>query len=385
MKLASGRANRFDAGFVRTHAGFSMETRSMDGSLAADAAAEARRPLTYPFADQPALQPGEVWEVAPGVFRLRLPLPFSLDHINVWALRDGEAWTVVDTGLNMPASIAAWEAALAGPLAGRPVGRVIVTHMHPDHVGLAGWFAASFGCPLYMTRLEYLTCRVLAADTGRPAPEAAVAFYRACGWGEAQLEAYRARFGGFGRGVQPLPDVFHRLEDKDLLSIDGQGWRVVTGCGHSPEHACLFREADGVLISGDQVLPKISSNVSVWPTEPDADPLGDWLASLAKLERELPPTTLVLPSHGEPFYGLHDRLRGLARGHERSLERLLKTLAEPKRAVDVFAALFARPVGDDLVGMATGEAMAHLNHLKRRGLAEAEPVPGGATLWRAKT
>ncbi len=356
----------------------------MDGSLAADAAAEPRTPLVYPFADQPQLAPGEAHEVAPGVYRLRLPLPFALDHINVWALKDGEALTVVDTGLNMSAAIAAWETALAGPLGGLPVARVVVTHMHPDHVGLAGWFAETFGCPLHMTRLEYVVCRMLAADSGRPAPQAAIDFYRACGWNEAQLEAYRARFGGFGRGVRPLPDAFHRLEDGDRLTIDGAAWRVVVGCGHSPEHACLLREADGVFISGDQVLPKISSNVSVWPTEPEADPLGDWLSSLAKLEREVPADVLVLPSHGEPFRGVHDRLKALTRGHERSLERLLKTLEEPRRVVETFSALFARPVGDDLVGMATGEAMAHLNHLKRRGLVEAEPAAGGATLWRAK-
>jgi glyoxylase-like metal-dependent hydrolase (beta-lactamase superfamily II) len=360
-----------------------METRSMDGSLAAEPAAEARRPLAYPFADRPTLQPGEVCEVAPGVFRLRLALPFSLDHINVWALRDGEAWTVVDTGLNTPAAIAAWEAALSGPLAGRPVARVVATHMHPDHIGLAGWFTRRFDCPLYMTRLEYLTCRVLVADAG-PAPQAAIDFYRAAGWGEAQLETYRARFGGFSRGVQPLPAAFHRLEDGGRLTIDGAEWRVVVGCGHSPEHACLLREADGVFISGDQVLPRISSNVSVWPTEPEADPLGDWLASIAKLQREVPADVLVLPSHGEPFHGLHDRLHDLARHHERSLERLLRTLSAPKQVVEVFGALFARPVGDDLVGMATGEAMAHLNHLMRRGRVEAEPRTGAATLWRAK-
>jgi glyoxylase-like metal-dependent hydrolase (beta-lactamase superfamily II) len=360
-----------------------METRSMDGSLAADGAAEAKRPLAYPFADRPTLQPGEVCEVAPGVFRLRLALPFSLDHINVWALRDGEAWTVVDTGLNMPTAIAAWETALSGPLGGRPVARVVATHMHPDHVGLVGWFTGRFDCPLYMTRLEYLMCRLLVADVG-PAPREAIDFYRAAGWGEAQLETYRARFGGFSRGVQPLPNAFHRLEDGGRLTIDGAEWRIITGCGHSPEHACLLREADGVFISGDQVLPRISSNVSVWPTEPEADPLGDWIASIAKLQREVPAGVLVLPSHGEPFYGLHDRLHDLARHHERSLERLLRTLAEPKRVTETFGALFARPVGDDLVGMATGEAMAHLNHLKRRGLADAEPQPGAATLWRTK-
>jgi glyoxylase-like metal-dependent hydrolase (beta-lactamase superfamily II) len=384
---ASDRASvmkRFDGARVRTHAEFRMETRSMDGSLAADAAADSRAPLAYPFADQPRLSPGEAFEVAPGVFRLRLGLPFALDHINVWALRDGDAWTVVDTGLNMPAAIAAWETALAGPLEGRPVRRVVVTHMHPDHVGLAGWFVRTFRCPLHMTRLEYVVCRMLAADTGRPAPEEAIDFYRAAGWSEPQLDAFRARFGGFGRGVQPMPDSFRRLEDGDRLVVDGAPWRVVIGCGHSPEHACLLREADKVFISGDQVLPKISSNVSVWPTEPEADPLGDWLSSLQKLEHEVPADALVLPSHGEPFLGVHDRLQALARGHERSLERLLRTLAEPRRVVETFGALFARPVGDDLVGMATGEALAHLNHLKRRGLVEAEPAADGVTLWRAR-
>lgn len=361
----------------------------MDGSLAADAAAEApgerKVALVYPFADLAPMAAGEVREVAPGVMWLRLPLPFALDHINVWALEDGEGWTVVDTGLNGSKSIAAWEAALTGPLGGKPVTRVIVTHMHPDHVGLAGWFVRRFGCPLLMTRLEYMTCRVLAADTGRSAPEEGVAFYRAAGWTEAQLEHYRTRFGGFGRGLQALPDSFRRISDGDRIEIGGDDWRVIVGNGHSPEHACLLRESDGVMIAGDQVLPRISSNVSVWPTEPEADPLGDWLDSLDKLEREVPADTLILPAHGEPFRGVHDRLHALARGHARGLDRLSRGLAEPRRAVDVFGALFARPVGDDMIGMATGEALAHLNHLQRRGLAIAERDAAGVIWWKAAT
>jgi glyoxylase-like metal-dependent hydrolase (beta-lactamase superfamily II) len=368
-----------------------METRSMDGSLAAepapdpaDPAREDRKPvLDYPFGDQATIAPGEAVEVAPGVMRLRLPLPFALDHINVWALQDGEGWVVVDTGLNSAKSIAAWDQALAGPLGGRPVTRVIVTHMHPDHVGLAGWFTRRFDCPLLMTRLEYMTCRVLAADTGRPAPEEGVAFYRAAGWNDAQLELYRSRFGGFGRGLQALPEAFERLADGDVLSINGEAWRVIVGCGHSPEHACLLRESDHVFISGDQVLPRITSNVSVWPTEPRADPLGDWLNSLAKLEREVPADALVLPAHGEPFRGVHERLRYLAQGHERGLTRLLRTLGEPRRAVDVYGALFARQVGDDEIGMAAGEALAHLNHLQRRGQARVERDAEGVDWWRA--
>ncbi|HEY0051858.1 MAG TPA: MBL fold metallo-hydrolase [Caulobacteraceae bacterium] len=340
-----------------------------------------RAVLTYPCAAPP--QPGDAVEVADGVLWLRLPLPFSLDHINVWALRDGDGWTLVDSGLATPASEDGWLKAFAGPLGGRPVRRMIVTHMHPDHVGTAGWICDRFDAPLLMTRLEYLTCRSLVADTGRPAPEQGVRFLRAAGWDEAQLQDYRDRFGMFGRGVRDFPDGFERMTDGDVLNIDGRGWRVVGGNGHCPEHACLLREDDQVFISGDQVLPKISSNVSVWPTEPKADPLSDWIASLAKLKREVPADALVLPSHGEPFLGLHGRLDALARGHEASLKRLRRRLREPKRAVDVFSTLFARPVGRGDFGMATGESLAHLHCLLTRGEAVKETDADGVDWWRA--
>jgi glyoxylase-like metal-dependent hydrolase (beta-lactamase superfamily II) len=371
-------------------AGFRKETRLADGlpdtdlidPPAAEGAPAGARGLVYPCGGPPA--PGEAIEVADGVLWLRQPLPFALDHINVWAIRDGEGWTLVDTGVRYPRAMEVWEEAFAGPLGGLPIVRVIATHMHPDHVGLAGWITERFGCRLWMSRLEYVTCRMLAADTGRPAPEDGVRFFRAAGWTEPQLETYRKRFGGFGKGLYPLPDSYRRIEDGDLIRIGGHDWRVVGGNGHSPEHACLYRAHDGVVISGDQVLPRISSNVSVWPTEPDADPLSDWLASLAKLRRELPEDALVLPSHGEPFRGLHLRLAALERGHERSLQRLARHLEQPRRAVDVFGALFARPIGgDDLLGMATGESIAHLNCLRGRGLAVSDLDEHGVVWWRA--
>jgi len=356
-------------------------TASPDEALADLSISEPKAKLVYPFDTPPA--PGEAIEVADGVLWLRQPLPFSLDHINVWALRDGEGWTIVDTGVRMKSAMEVWEQAFAGPLGGLPVTRVICTHMHPDHLGLAGWLVDRFDCRLWMTRLEYVTCRMLAADTGKDAPEDGARFYRAMGWSEAQIEGWRARFGGFGKAIHHMPDSYRRIQDGEFIAIGGLPWRVVTGNGHSPEHACLFREEGKVLISGDQVLPKISSNVSVWPTEPDADPLADWLDSLAKLERELPADALVLPSHGLPFYGLHERTSALTRGHERSLERLMRQLQEPRRAIDVFGALFARQVGDDMLGMATGESLAHLNCLKERGLADGRPDEAGVIWWRA--
>lgn len=321
--------------------------------------------------------------VAAGVLRLKLPLPFALNHINVWALEDGDGWVIVDTGLATRTAKAAWDAALAGPMGGRPVRRVVVTHMHPDHVGLAGWLTERFDCRLWMTRLEYLTCRVLVADTGRPAPQDGVRFYRAAGWSEEQIAGYQARFGQFGARVHALPESYSRLSDGQVLSIGGCDWTVIIGNGHSPEHACLYRESDKVLISGDQLLPAISSNVSVWPTEPDADPLSDWLGSLARIKGLIAADTLVLPSHGEPFATPHARLDHLIEGHERALERLEKRLAKPARAVDVYGALFRSVVDDGNSAMATGEAVAHLNWLQAHGRAVGELDADGVRWWRA--
>ena len=343
-------------------------------------AASTKAVLTYPCGGPP--QPGEAIEVADGVLWLRSPLPMALDHINLWALRDGEGWVVVDCGLSFPAAREAWETAFAGVLEGRPVTRVIGTHMHPDHIGLAGWLCERFKAPLLMSRLEYVTMRMLVADTG-PAPETGAEFYRACGWSEEQIEHWRSRFGMFGKAVSEPPPSYLRLTAGETLEIDGRTWRLVGGDGHSPEHICLLREEDGVFISGDQVLPKISSNVSVWPTEPEADPLADWMASLERLRGELADTLLVLPSHGEPFQGLHARLEALIRGNETSLTRLMRSLKEPKRAIDVFGSLFGRPIGDGLLGMATGESVAHLTYLVRQGRAVRETDADGVWRWRA--
>lgn len=356
-----------------------------DGLLAAELDSEARetRRLSYPFGPPPAA--GEAVEVAPDVLWMRLAMPIVLNHINVYALRDGEGWAVVDTGLNLPATRDEWDRLLAGPLQGRSVTRVICTHMHPDHIGLAGWLCRRFEAPLWMTRLEYVTARMLIADTGQPAPEEGAAFYRAAGWDEAQVAAYRTGFGGFGKVISPMPAGFVRIRDGDRMTIGGRGWRVIVGEGHSPEHACLWREDDGMVLGGDQILPKISSNVSVWPTEPDADPLGDWLASLERIGAVLPDDALVLPSHGDPFRGVMARLEALIRGHHTALSRLERALARPSRAVDVFPALFARPVDDGLRGMATGESLAHLNYLLRRGRAARRRDADGVDWWTAIT
>jgi glyoxylase-like metal-dependent hydrolase (beta-lactamase superfamily II) len=346
-----------------------------------DESAGSTTGLTYPFATAP--EPGQALSVAPGVMWLRMPLPFTgLNHINVWALEDSGGWTLADTGMQTADTAAYWQQALAGPLAQRAVTRVIGTHMHPDHMGMAGWLTRQYDCRLWTTRLEYLTCRVLVADTGREAPPDGLRFYHAAGWDEAALASYKARFGGFGKAVYALPDSYRRIVDGEELAIGGRPWYAVIGRGHSPEHLCLHCGELGVLISGDQVLPRITSNVSVFPTEPDANPLEEWLESLASIAKRVPDDVLVLPSHNEPFRGLHARLAALISGHEQRLARIQEELATPKRAIDVFGVLFRRHVGADMLIMATGESVAHLNCLIARELVVRELDASGVAWYR---
>ena len=337
--------------------------------------------LRYPFEKGPAQ--GEAIDIAPGVKWLRMPLGGALAHINVWAIAEDGGWAIVDTGMGGEATMQAWRKAFEGPLKNLPVTRVLVTHMHPDHIGMAGWLTRKFDCRLWITRLEFLMCRSLAADTGREAPHDGVSFYKAAGWDETALETYRARFGGFGKGLHALPDSFRRIGDGEVIRIGDHDWQVVVGSGHSPEHACLWCPDLALLISGDQVLPKISSNVSVFPTEPDGDPLTEWLTTLARIKTVVPDDVLVLPAHNDPFFGLHARIDHLIGGHERGLTRLLAVISEPRRAVDVFHVLFRRKIDEWVLSMATGESLAHLNCLIARGQARRETDSNGVDWYRA--
>lgn len=344
---------------------------------------DAGHGLAYPCGAPP--ERGEAREIAPGVRWMRLALPSSLSHINVWALEERHGHTLIDTGLGNEETIEAWRALLDGPLA-KGVTRVIVTHLHPDHVGMAGWLTRRFGRRLWMTRTEYLQCRMLAGDTGHPAPDEAIAFYRRAGWDAVALDTYRKRFGTFGRLIAPLPASYRRMRDREIVAIGGHDWEVVVGSGHTPEHACLYCPALKLFVSGDQVLPRISSNVSVQPSEPDADPLADWLASLDAIRARVPDDVLVLPAHNEPFTGLHARLARLGASQQRALERLHGTLCEPRRAVDTFGALFGRAIAPEdasTYGLATGESIAHLNYLVNRGLAALHEDSDGVAWYRA--
>jgi glyoxylase-like metal-dependent hydrolase (beta-lactamase superfamily II) len=335
--------------------------------------------LDYPLPGKP--QDGTLMEVASGVHWLRMPLPFELNHINLWLLEDDAGWVIVDTGIAADETRAIWTRLLDHELRRHPVAGVLVTHLHPDHVGLSGWLCDRYDCELWMTREEYLSARMLASDEPPP-PPVAIDFYRAAGLTDEQLEQYRQRFGRYGDLLSVLPESYHRLQDGEHLSIGGRSWEVVIGRGHSPEHACLSCAELGLMIAGDQALPTISPNVSVWPTEPQADPLADWLDSCHGLTDRVASDVLVLPAHGRPYHGLRERLDALIAEHEEGLEQIRERCQSPQRAVDLFETLFRGLIGDGNRIMAVGEAVAHLNYLQQRGELRTDADERGVRWYR---
>ncbi len=336
--------------------------------------------IAYPFPDPPA--EGAAVQVADGVLWMRLPLPMKLDHVNCYALDDGDGWTVIDTGMASTRTRAIWARLLAGPLAGKPVKRLIVTHHHPDHVGLAGWFIGQ-GVELLMPRTAWLTARMLVLDVQNTSPPEAMQFYARAGM-DAALLAKRAkdRPFNFADCVDPLPLGFTRLVEGQNIRIGGRAWTVRMGDGHAPEHATFWENGGHLVIGGDQLLPSISPNLGVYPTEPDADPVGDWIQSCDRLVAFATPNQLVLPGHKLPFTGLPLRLRQKSENHHSALDRLLTALATPRRASDCFGPLYKREIGAGEYGLALVEAVGHLNHLHRLGQVRRWIGDDGAYLWQ---
>ena len=318
---------------------------------------------TYPFE---RIAFGKPLEVAPGIHWVRMPLPFALDHINLWLVEDGQGWTVIDSGYNSDEVRGHWEAIFDSVLGGKPVTRVIITHWHPDHLGLGGWFAERWGLTLWMTYAEWLQAHLGRTDTVILDVERWIDFFIENGLDSERVEAYRDGRTDFNRIMSAVPPKVRRIWDNGTFTIGGHEWRVITGGGHSPEHASLYCADLNVLISGDQVLPRITTNISLWYTEPEGDPLGQFIASFEKF-RDLPEDVLVLPSHNRPFHGLHDRLDALTDHHEDRLEEAFRASAEPRTATEIIPVLFPRAFEPRQLGLAMGEALSHLNYLVEAG------------------
>ena len=342
---------------------------------------ESAQPIRHPWDAPPG--EGRAVKVADGVLWLRLPLPMKLDHVNIYALDEGESWTLIDTGMSWDRGRAIWEALLAGPLAGKPVGRVVVTHHHPDHVGLAGWFQEA-GAELWMPRTAWLMARMLLLDAQEVWPEESLAVYRAAGMAGEIYDARKAqRPFNFADSVAPMPLGFRRIIEGEVVRMGGRDWDVRMGAGHAPEHATFWSRDDDLVIGGDQLLPKISPHLGVYPTEPEADPVADWLSACARLEPFAREAHLVLPGHKLPFTGLPLRLRQLAGNHHGALARLEEHLRAPRTAAECFAPLFRREIGPGNYTLALTEALAHCLHLWHAGRATRERR-GEAWVWQAR-
>jgi len=320
--------------------------------------------LHYPFPQVP--ENGQLIEVADGVFWLRMPLPFQLDHINLWLLRDGNGWVIVDTGYPDDAVRDTWSQ-IIDALDGT-VNRLIVTHFHPDHLGLATWLMEKTGAPLFMTSGEFLTAHAVWHEVGGHGARFMVEQFRQHGLDGERLAKFEQRGSGYRKSVPALPEFYERLKAGDVLTVDGKKWQIIIGHGHAPEHMALYCAELAVLISGDMLLPKISTNISVFASTPNADALGWFLDSLDEMARDLPAETLVLPSHGLPFTGVQPRVEVLRAHHEDRLRALEETCEKaPKSAAELLETLFQRALDTHQTMFAMGEAIAHLNYLEKAG------------------
>lgn len=320
---------------------------------------------------------GEVIELADGVLWLRLPLPMALDHVNIYALDDGDGWTVIDSGVNSGRSQAIWEALMAGPLSGKPINRVLVTHYHPDHIGCAGWLQSQHGVELWTTRTSWLQARMLVLDEQPVWPEDALKFYRAAGMDPKLFEKRKAeRPFNFADVVAPLPFGFHRISEGDIITAAGRRWEVKIGNGHAPEHAMLWSLDDDLVIAGDQIIPGISSNLGVFPSEPNADPVAEWLESCHRFATMAEDRHYVLPGHKLPFTGMPERLKQLIDNHHGALDRLWDFLDTPKTGGECFVPLFKREISGAEYGLALAESLGHLNHLYQTGKITRESRDG---------
>jgi len=321
--------------------------------------------------------------VAEGIWWIRMPLPFALDHINLWILQDGDGFTLVDTGYGVEATWSLWERHFDGVMAGRRVKNVIVTHYHPDHLGSAAWLVKHTEAQFWMTLGEFLSGHAAHDDSGGFDRPTGFDFFAKNGLDVTRFSG-KARTGNrFRLGVPEIPKTYRRLMDADAIPIGGHDWHVITVFGHAPEHAALWCPSKNVLISGDQVLPRITTNVGVWGNQPESNPLALFLGSMKKLAH-VAPDALVLPSHDRVFRGVHPRIAQLHDHHARRLERLLEGCERPITAQEAIPLLFKRQLDDHQLMFAMGESIAHLHYLQHEGkLVRSEDDAGIRRFQRA--
>ena len=336
--------------------------------------------IYFPFDTPPA--EGEAIEITDGILWMRLPLPMKLDHVNVYALEDGDGWCIVDTGFYSNRMVATWDKILAGPLGAKPIKRVVVTHHHPDHVGMAGWFQSAHGAELITTRTAWLFARMLLLDNQNSLPAETIEFYKSAGMPANMIEERQSQKPfNYADVVHPMPLGFKRIQQGDTLTIGKRTFVVHIGNGHAPEHATLWSQDDDIIIAGDQIIPGISSNLGVYAAEPDADPVQGWLEACENLQDMASEDHFVLPGHKLPFTGLPARMRQLIDNHHHALKRLYDHLERPATAAECFLPLFKRSIGLAEYGLALVESIAHVNHLHHQGKITRSRNDAGAWVY----
>ncbi len=328
-------------------------------------------------------QEGDAIEIASGVLWMRLPLPFKPDHVNIYAFDEGDSWTLVDTGMSSNKTRRILTTLMAGPLQGKPVSRVLLTHHHPDHVGNVGWFQAEHGAQLVTSRTAWLMARMLTLDVQSSYPPETVAYYKSTGMPADTLAARLAeRPYNFADTVSAMPLGFTRLQQGDMFTMGGRQWDVHMGNGHAPEHVTLWSRDDNLVLTGDQVISSISPNLGVYATEPEADTVGEWFETCTRFAQLARPDQLCLGGHKLPFTGLPHRLRQLIDNHHHALDRLVDHLSTPQAAADCFAPLYKRKIGSGEYGLALVEAVAHCNHLYLAGKVSRTRRSDGAWIYQ---
>jgi len=321
--------------------------------------------LSFPFAEPPGT--GGVIEVAPGVLWARIPLPFRLDHVNIYLIDDSDGWAVLDTGIGDDTTREVWQALLSGPLAGRRITRLIVSHYHPDHIGLAGWLCQKLNIPLLTSQTSYLGCINISLRPGALDAKPYRDFYATHGMTPDAVDRVTSQGHHYLKMVTPLPPTFQRLVGGDTLTLGGRDFEVISGDGHAPEQLMLYCPADNFFLAADQVIAKISPNISVWAVEPDGDPLGLYLRSLRCIRKNVPASTLVLPGHQLPFRGLHERCVELADHHAARCRLIDDACRErPRTVAEIVPILFSRALDPHQMSFAFSEAHAHVNYMIRQ-------------------
>jgi len=339
--------------------------------------------IYYPVKDTP--KPYELTKVAKNLFWLRMPMPFALNHINLWLIEDEDGWTLIDTGLNFNKSKRYWQKVIKEQLKGKPIKRVICTHLHPDHIGLSGWLCEQFDAQLWMSQGEYEGYKKIFIDITNDTPLSVYDFYVSGGATAEQAKLYDKYMSIYTTFTYSLPDNYKRLVNNEIMTLGGYEWQVVVGSGHSPEHVCLWCKTLNIIISGDQILPTISSNISVYPQAPLANPLSNWLTSCKNYINVLNTKTLVLPAHGKPFTGVKYRLDQLITEIESNLKALVIHCKTPKRIVDGFEVLFYKEINHKTFMLAYGESKAHFNYLMYLGAITSHVDTNNVTWYRSNS